>query len=64
MVEVDGTTPLIGGNGPVALLDVFEGRDQLIAYYFMWYTGQPAAQQCEGCTWCTTHVAELSYLHT
>jgi predicted dithiol-disulfide oxidoreductase (DUF899 family) len=30
----------------------------------MWHTGHPAAEQCEGCTWCTTHVAELSYLHS
>ena len=64
MVEVDGTTPLIGGDGPVTLLDTFEGRTQLIAYYFMWHTGHPAAEQCEGCTWCTTQVAELSYLHS
>src|ERR1700747_293639 len=64
MVEVAGTTPLIGADGPVTLLDTFEGRSQLIAYYFMWYTGHPAAEQCEGCTWCTTQVAELSYLHS
>jgi hypothetical protein len=25
----------------------------LIAYYFMWHTGHPAAEQCEGCTWVT-----------
>jgi predicted dithiol-disulfide oxidoreductase (DUF899 family) len=35
MVEVDGATPLIGEHGAVTLLDVFEGRRQLIAYYFM-----------------------------
>jgi predicted dithiol-disulfide oxidoreductase (DUF899 family) len=64
MVEVDATTPLIGADGPVPLLDAFEGRSQLIAYYFMWHAGHPAAEQCEGCTWCTTHVAELSYLHS
>jgi predicted dithiol-disulfide oxidoreductase (DUF899 family) len=64
MVEVDSSTPLIGPDGPVALLDAFEGRTQLIAYYFMWHTGHPAPEQCEGCTWCTTHVAELSYLHS
>ena len=64
MVEVDATTPVIGASGPVALIDAFEGRSQLIAYYFMWYSGHPAAEQCEGCTWCTTHVEELSYLHS
>jgi predicted dithiol-disulfide oxidoreductase (DUF899 family) len=63
MVEVDPTTTLTGPHGPVSLLDVFEGRQQLIAYYFMWYAGQPAPDQCEGCTWVTTQVGELSYLH-
>jgi predicted dithiol-disulfide oxidoreductase (DUF899 family) len=64
MVEMDAATPVVGADGPVTLLDAFEGRSQLIAYYFMWYTGHPAPEQCEGCTWCTTHVAELSYLHS
>jgi predicted dithiol-disulfide oxidoreductase (DUF899 family) len=64
MVAMDPTITLIGPGGEVTLLDAFEGRQQLIAYYFMWYPGHPAAEQCEGCTWCTTHVAELSYLHS
>jgi predicted dithiol-disulfide oxidoreductase (DUF899 family) len=64
MVEVDPATMLIGPGGPVALIDAFEGRRQLLAYYFMWHPGAPAAQQCEGCTWCASQVAELSYLHS
>jgi predicted dithiol-disulfide oxidoreductase (DUF899 family) len=64
MVQVDPTTGLIGQHGPVTLLDVFEGRRQLIAYYFMWYAGRPAPEQCEGCTFFTTHVRELSTLHS
>ena len=64
MVEVDGTTRLAGARGAVTLLDVFEGRQMLIAYYFMWHTGHPAPEQCEGCTWVTTQVRELSYLHS
>jgi predicted dithiol-disulfide oxidoreductase (DUF899 family) len=64
MVEVDPAIALIGPHGPVTLLDVFEGRRQLIAYYFMWHTGHPAPEQCEGCTWVTTQVADLSYLHS
>jgi predicted dithiol-disulfide oxidoreductase (DUF899 family) len=64
MVEVDGSLTLTGPGGPVTLLDAFEGRRQLIAYYFMWWPGHPAAEQCEGCTWCATQVAELSYLHS
>ena len=64
MVEVDPSLALIGPDGPLTLLDAFEGRRQLIAYYFMWQPGRPAAEQCEGCTWVTTQVAELSYLHS
>jgi len=64
MVELDGATPLVDERGAVTLLDAFEGRRQLIAYYFMWHTGHPAPEQCEGCTWVTTQVAELSYLHS
>jgi predicted dithiol-disulfide oxidoreductase (DUF899 family) len=64
MVEMDGATPLIGERGQVTLLDVFEDRSQLIAYYFIWHTGRPAPEQCEGCTWVTSQVRELSYLHS
>jgi predicted dithiol-disulfide oxidoreductase (DUF899 family) len=64
MVQVDGATALIGEHGPVTLLDTFEGRRMLIAYYFMWHTGKLAPEQCEGCTWVTTQVRELSYLHS
>src|SRR5438094_9296465 len=63
MVEVDSATPLIGERGVVTLLDAFEGRRMLIAYYFMWPSGRPASEQCEGCTWLTSQVRELSYLH-
>jgi predicted dithiol-disulfide oxidoreductase (DUF899 family) len=64
MVEVDPQTPLTGADGPVPLIDVFGGRSQLIAYFHMWHTGRPAAQQCEGCTFNTSHVNELAYLHS
>jgi predicted dithiol-disulfide oxidoreductase (DUF899 family) len=64
MVEVDADLALIGPHGRLTLADAFEGRRLLIAYYFMWYSGRAAPEQCEGCTWCTTHVAELAYLHS
>jgi predicted dithiol-disulfide oxidoreductase (DUF899 family) len=64
MVEVDPSAALIGPDGPVTLLETFEGRRQLLAYYYMWHPGHPAPEQCEGCTWCNTHVSELSYLHS
>ena len=64
MVEVDADLGLVEPSGPLTLFDAFEGRRQLIAYYVMWHTGHPAAEQCEGCTWVTAQVAELSYLHS
>jgi predicted dithiol-disulfide oxidoreductase (DUF899 family) len=54
----------LGERGVVTLLDAFEGRRALIAYYFMWHTGHPALEQCEGCTWVTSPVRELSYIHS
>jgi predicted dithiol-disulfide oxidoreductase (DUF899 family) len=64
MVEIDGGIELIGPNGPTTVLDAFEGRKQLMAYYFMWHHGHPAAEQCEGCTWNNTQVTEREYLHS
>jgi predicted dithiol-disulfide oxidoreductase (DUF899 family) len=63
MVEANGATPLMGKQGTVTLLDAFGGRRMLIAYYFMWNAGKPAPEQCEGCTWVTSQVRELSYIH-
>ena len=64
MVEVDSSIPVTGEHGQVPLLEVFEGRRQLIAYYHMWHTGKPAHDQCSGCTFCNGQVSEISYLHS
>ena len=64
MVEVDGNIVLTGADGALTLLEAFEGRRELIAYYFMWHAGHPAAEQCEGCTWVNSQISELSYLHS
>jgi predicted dithiol-disulfide oxidoreductase (DUF899 family) len=64
MVEVDASTPLVGEHGSVPLLDVFEGRRQLLAYFHMWHDGSAAPDQCEGCTFFNGQVRELSYLHS
>ena len=64
MVEVDASTLVVGAAGEVPLIDTFEGRSQLFVSYHMWHTGRPAADQCEGCTFNTGHVLELSYLHS
>lgn len=64
MVEVDPSAPLVAASGPVTLLDAFAGRTQLFVSYHMWHSGKAAADQCEGCTFNTGHVHELSYLHS
>ncbi|MFD2078471.1 Predicted dithiol-disulfide oxidoreductase, DUF899 family [Actinopolymorpha cephalotaxi] len=64
MVEVDPTITVVGEQGPVSLLEVFEGREQLIAYFHMWHHGHSAAGQCEGCTFFNGQVRELAYLHS
>jgi len=64
MVEVDPATLLVGQHGPVPLIEAFEGRRQLLAYFHMWHDGHPTEEQCEGCTFFTGQVRELSYLHS
>ena len=49
MLEVENIT-VAGADGPVSLVDVFDGRDQLMVYEHMWHEGQPFEGQCEGCT--------------
>src|SRR5438128_4029034 len=45
-----------GADGPVSLVDAFEGRRMLFAYFHMWHDGQPWEHQCEGCTFSTCHM--------
>jgi predicted dithiol-disulfide oxidoreductase (DUF899 family) len=63
IVEVPARAALSGARGRLTLLEAFEGRAMLIAYYFMWQPDEPAPRQCEGCTWITSQVRELTYLH-
>jgi predicted dithiol-disulfide oxidoreductase (DUF899 family) len=59
MVELPDYT-LIGKDGPVRLVDVFEGRSQLIVYNHMWEDG--AEWQCGGCTGLTAGWTRLDFL--
>ncbi len=59
MVEMDDYT-LIGEDGPVRLVDVFDGRSQLIVYNHMWEDG--AEWQCPGCTGFTSQFTRLEFL--
>lgn len=62
MTEV-ADVELVGEHGPTRLLDVFEGRDQLIVYKHMFHTGKPVEDQCEGCTITQWNVQDATYLH-
>src|SRR3954465_1698715 len=64
IVELDATIEVIGPDGPVTVVDVFEGRKQLIAYFHAWWPGRPAADQCEGGTFFNSQVRELSYIRS
>ena len=36
MVEIDGTVEVVGPDGPVPFLDLFQGRNELVVYQHMW----------------------------
>ena len=64
MVEVTKAYRLAGPDGEVRLLDLFEGRPQLIVYHFMFHP-----EWEDGCPSCTAGADELSpgfleHLHT
>lgn len=59
MVELPDYT-LEGPDGPVRLVDLFEGRRQLIVYNHMWFPGEE--WQCGGCTGFTSQFTRLEFL--
>ena len=63
MVSLDGTTEVVGPDGPVPFLDLFQGRDELVVHQHMWHDGAPHQGQCEGCTWTAWHLRDAVYLN-
>lgn len=60
MVKLDKTYTLEGPDGKATLLDLFEGRRQLIVYHFMF---DPAWEKgCPGCTGYLDALGDLSML--
>ena len=59
MVELPDYT-LEGEDGPVRLVEVFDGRPQLIVYNHMWSPGEQ--WQCGGCTGFTSQFTRLEAL--
>ncbi|MET0143597.1 MAG: DUF899 family protein [Ilumatobacteraceae bacterium] len=51
---------LDGADGPVRLVDVFEGKHQLVVYNHMWFPDEE--WQCPGCTGFTSQFTRLEFL--
>ena len=62
MVEVDAATVVQGPDGPVRFIELFQGRDELLAYKHMWWDGAPHNGQCEGCTMTAWALRDAVYL--
>ena len=63
MVEFDPTIEVIGPNGPVPFMDLFQGRNELLVYKHMWYDDAPPQGQCEGCTTTAWVLKDAVYLN-
>jgi predicted dithiol-disulfide oxidoreductase (DUF899 family) len=66
MVEVTKQYTLHGEQGPVGMVDLFEGRDQLIVHHFMWtcdIDGDGVEHhRHEGCPSCSTTADDIGNL--
>ena len=62
MVEFDGSVEVVGADGPVPFINLFQGRDELVVYKHMWWDGTPHQGQCEGCTNAAWHLKDPVYL--
>ena len=65
MVQIEKDYVFDSATGKVRLLDLFEGRRQLIIYHFMFapgVSGWPTAG-CPGCSLVVDHLGPLAHLH-
>jgi predicted dithiol-disulfide oxidoreductase (DUF899 family) len=61
MVRIDKPYVFEGPHGTATLLDLFEGRRQLIVYHFMF---DPAWEEgCPSCSFLTDTIGDVSHLH-
>ena len=60
-VRVDKEYVFDGPDGKATLLDVFEGRRQLLLYHFMFGPNQDAG--CDGCSMFVDQIGHLAHLH-
>jgi predicted dithiol-disulfide oxidoreductase (DUF899 family) len=61
MVHIDKPYTFNGPDGPVSLLDLFEGREQLVMHHFMF--GPDWKQQCPSCSSAADGIGNLRQLH-
>src|SRR6266536_1688524 len=62
MVPIEKDYVFEGPDGKASLLDMFEGRRQLIVYHFMFGPNQDAG--CDGCSMFVDQIGHLAHLHT
>lgn len=61
MVLVDKEYAFAGAKGPVGLLELFEGRDQLVVYHFMFQPEWDAG--CPNCTGFVDEIGSVRFLN-
>jgi predicted dithiol-disulfide oxidoreductase (DUF899 family) len=61
MVRIDKDYVFGGPDGKAGLLDLFEGRRQLLLYHFMFGPNQDAG--CDGCSMFVDQIGHLAHLH-
>jgi predicted dithiol-disulfide oxidoreductase (DUF899 family) len=61
MVEVDKEYLFEGRDGKASLLDLFDGRRQLLVYHFMWLWDED--QGCPSCSFLVDNIGHLGHLH-
>jgi predicted dithiol-disulfide oxidoreductase (DUF899 family) len=63
MVRVEKDYLFEGADKKASLVDLFDGRRQLIVYHFMWAKPGEPDQRCEGCTLFVDDIGHLAHLH-
>jgi predicted dithiol-disulfide oxidoreductase (DUF899 family) len=65
MVKIDKNYVFEGSDGKARLVDLFDGRRQLILYHFMFAPGVDGWPEagCPGCSFVVDHIGHLAHLH-
>lgn len=71
VVEIDKEYTFAGPKGPLRLIELFDGRKQLIVYHFMFdpndapegKSGAPFDEGCPGCSFAIDNIGNLAHLN-